>query len=1051
MGLNIADNFSYLGAKPLDSRLLYTSLTDMVATPNSALYTGIIAFCLENKTFYTYDSDNALDDVTGKWREFLASTSTNNNAEIAEYKENTAYTVNTLVYFQHELCRAALSFTSSSLGNVEDSFEFDKSINALIPFTHNIGSTLNKYQQNESYKKDTFVYYGKLVYRVLQDFTAANDDNIEDAIATDVANENILLINREAEPEIVEYKQNTFYEEDKLVFADGRICRVISDYISDAAGADIEESINIDIVAGHLEEMGENYKFKLYKTSQDLNKEIDGTNSIPASTIAFESNESILTMRVNECIYGPLGTLAIITDIDINTEIITARSISTRDMDIMPAAPDTWIFDILLEGSGYSVGNVIPTDDENVFVEITEVGDTGNILAVEKTGNRLMPTSGAGASIIATKILYGGNAKNWYEIDLEGSAKILPYSQNRNYEKDNLIYFGNILYYATTDFLSDSTEGSPNSSLEKDITDGCLIPIEGKLPPIPRCLGDIADESSLPENAEEGNWFVVLNCNLTLPGQPGIAIKNGTAWEVIAFPPGEMQFPEPIADGGKYFRSVASGETDGEWVKFTGVDGNDYQITINSKNESTDSAYVPAANELVWYTSTDDTTGEVVQQLLIGDGTKTVVQLTPFYSQAYTREDIIGLIGFEPEDSTKKGQPNGYAPLDANGKVPTGNLPDNLVDAYTKDETDDLINDASLTLTSAINTEASRASQAESDLQDAIDTHIDDNSIHVTQTEKDAWNDKVDADDLIDFDNHISDTSIHVTQTDKDKWDGMQQAYFVTNKNDLPTTAEIGNIGYVQTSAVGVTPIVCDQYLWTGASWQLLDTEGVSLSFKWDNIIDKPAATPLTIDNVVTIAHNHANKTMLDKIGQTPGGAFTYDGVEIGIKALFFENDELLPEVGTGDTLYVVYADSRTRQYPSISVYKDGAFQILGKGAQENAPVVGDMQILQAEYYSVQAGSSYVINYDTPNQFFCFLPVEILKEIAGPTNQTITLATFNEPGNFTYNENFLKMDTTSFCTIDKKPLDTTIETVSDNYISYVEVNIDDYKDVESIA
>lgn len=42
----------------------------------------------------------------------------------------------------------------------------------------------------------------------------------------------------------------------------------------------------------------------------------------------------------------------------------------------------------------------------------------------------------------------------------------------------------------------------------------------------------------------------------------------------------------------------------------------------------------------------------------------------------------------------------------------------------------------------------------------------------------------------------------------------MNKAYFVTSVDDLPTEDnEIGNIGYVQTSAADVTPIVCDQYL----------------------------------------------------------------------------------------------------------------------------------------------------------------------------------------------------------------------------------------------
>ena len=45
----------------------------------------------------------------------------------------------------------------------------------------------------------------------------------------------------------------------------------------------------------------------------------------------------------------------------------------------------------------------------------------------------------------------------------------------------------------------------------------------------------------------------------------------------------------------------------------------------------------------------------------------------------------------------------------------------------------------------------------------------------------------------------------------------MQTAYYVTNVADLPTTNnQVGNIGYVQVSVDGVTPVVCDQYIWNG-------------------------------------------------------------------------------------------------------------------------------------------------------------------------------------------------------------------------------------------
>ena len=94
----------------------------------------------------------------------------------------------------------------------------------------------------------------------------------------------------------------------------------------------------------------------------------------------------------------------------------------------------------------------------------------------------------------------------------------------------------------------------------------------------------------------------------------------------------------------------------------------------------TDNTYVPKRNELVW-----DTNRKI---LVIGDGTTSLGSLKEFYGQGVTSGDILSAIGYTQENIANKGQANGYAPLDANGKVPTGNLPDALTDTYSKTEID---------------------------------------------------------------------------------------------------------------------------------------------------------------------------------------------------------------------------------------------------------------------------------------------------------------------------------------------------------------------------
>ena len=513
--------------------------------------------------------------------------------------------------------------------------------------------------------------------------------------------------------------------------------------------------------------------------------------------------------------------------------------------------------------------------------------------------------------------------------------------------------------------------------------------------------------------------------------------------EIIHCNSGTAKIPEPTDDEKLYFRSRQTGNKSGEWKLFTTVDGNEIQLTISKKDSSSDEGnYIPKAQEFVY-----DLDREVI---VLGDGKTTLRNLRAFYNVSIVKDDVVSALRYNPESVLNKGIANGYAPLDANGLVPIGNLPKNLTDTYSKTEIDSKDSDTLTNVTGLINSEASIARNNENLIKSDLDTHIANNVIHVTQSDKDKWNNKVEQTDLTDLNNHITDSIIHVTQSDKDKWDGMNQAFFVNDVKDLPTADnKIGYIGYVKTSPDGITPIACETYIWDGTSWQKLDQNQISLDFKWGNIIDKPKSTVLSIDNSVKVAHNHNNKTVLDKIEQSTTGNFMYDGVEIGVKAKFFNTEKDLDSNGEENTLYVVYSDSRVRGFPSISVWRDGAFQILGRGTQEAPVTVGDMNILQAEYFSVEANKSFVINL-TSNQFFAFMPVEILKEIPGEKDQEKILVDFSNSSDFKYNDNLLDISKDLHLKISIKEIPTILDKVDDTYFSSVEIDLSEFKDIDLI-
>ena len=69
MSLNIGDNFKYLGKKFLDDRQSFPTLEAMkncVSVPD-----GFITYCKEDEKRYEFNSSNNINELTGKWTEFV--------------------------------------------------------------------------------------------------------------------------------------------------------------------------------------------------------------------------------------------------------------------------------------------------------------------------------------------------------------------------------------------------------------------------------------------------------------------------------------------------------------------------------------------------------------------------------------------------------------------------------------------------------------------------------------------------------------------------------------------------------------------------------------------------------------------------------------------------------------------------------------------------------------------------------------------------------------------------------------------------------------------
>lgn len=426
-----------------------------------------------------------------------------------------------------------------------------------------------------------------------------------------------------------------------------------------------------------------------------------------------------------------------------------------------------------------------------------------------------------------------------------------------------------------------------------------------------------------------------------------------------------------VVDNKNYFRTL------GSWVEFTEVDGSTVKVTI--KKMDSGETYVPDLGEFVYLPDKDI--------LVFGDGTKTLIELTEIRATPLT---------YTPENSAMKGAASGYAPLDESSKVPAAYLPTLDAVGYTKEETDELVNNAKSDVTLLVNNEAATRTAGDTSVQTNLDQHIADTALHVTPAERDSWNAKLDQANLDDLNAHVADATIHVTAADKNRWDGKFSARIVNSVEEMNAidqdSLNLGDIVYIKTGTTETGAIQADRYIWYGTDnggWNR-DTIGSILSVEWSGIKNGPNSTVIQIEYAARSAHEHANKAQLDQISETERGALTYRGEQIGATILYFDNDGMLPTTGRTDTIYVVYDDSSAYNQPTIRTYKDGKYIVLGRIFQNQPSQITNTRILQDNVTVTTANTKYniVLPKDTE---YKFIEPTVLKQ--GPTTgaQTVNM------------------------------------------------------------
>ena len=165
-----------------------------------------------------------------------------------------------------------------------------------------------------------------------------------------------------------------------------------------------------------------------------------------------------------------------------------------------------------------------------------------------------------------------------------------------------------------------------------------------------------------------------------------------------------------------------------------------------------------------------------------------------------------------------------------------------------------------------------------------VTSHVNNNDIHVTSIEKTAYN------------NHISATDIHVTSSDKEN---INKAHTHTNKTQLDKISEDsnGNLLYNGEKVKSDNPLtetqleainkIDDIETQVNTNKTNINTINQSITNKVDKVEGKTLTTndltntlKTNYDNAVNKAHEHTNKSVLDKLTDD-AGKLLYNGKEI--------------------------------------------------------------------------------------------------------------------------------------------------------------------------
>lgn len=224
---------------------------DKLIKHNNKLYivaTDFTADTVETNEDLSFDKDLKLGNL-------IAVVTERKVSKVLPYTQATQYDKDTLVYVGTEIARVDIDYTSDATqATVEESFDFDVANSKLIPINSEGLVAVLPYTQDTDYLENSLVFLDEKIARVEANYHSDNTagNTLEQSFEVDIKSNKISLINTDHVQIMNQYAQSNMYFKDTLVYNGNLITRVMKDFIADSTESNVDDSFDKDVTAGNL-------------------------------------------------------------------------------------------------------------------------------------------------------------------------------------------------------------------------------------------------------------------------------------------------------------------------------------------------------------------------------------------------------------------------------------------------------------------------------------------------------------------------------------------------------------------------------------------------------------------------------------------------------------------------------------------------------------------------------------------------------------------------------------------------------------------------------